>query len=63
MRKVPVLWQESALWQPLIQMRQPQVALEKFFIGMPELSASMATSMPPIILTPKTSHEYEFKEI
>ena len=61
-RIVPVQWQECA-WQPQVQVRQPDMAPpESFFIGMLGLGAALTATMPPIILTHKTSHEYELKQ-
>ena len=62
-RTLPVQWQENCAWQPQVHVRQPDLApLESFFIGMLGLGASLTASMPPIILTDKTSHEYELKQ-
>lgn len=63
-RKLPVHWQKrESAWQPEVQVRQPGAAPpESFFIGMLGLGASLTASLPPIILTHKTAHEYELKQ-
>lgn len=63
-RKLPVHWQKrECAWQPEVQVRLPDAPPpESYFIGLLGLGASLTASMPPIILTHKTSQKYELKQ-
>lgn len=64
-RSLPVLWQtQDCAWQSRINVQRPDAKPpESYFIGLLGLGASLTADMPPIILTPKTSQNYELKEI
>ncbi len=61
-RNLPVEWQGGDAWRLPVQVRPPAaVPPESYFIGMLGLGASLTSSLPPIILTEKTSPKYELK--
>jgi hypothetical protein len=64
-RALPVLWPEGdCAWEPKVKARMADMAPpESFFIGLLGLGMSLTSVMPPIILTPKNSQNYELKEI
>lgn len=63
-RKLPVQWQmKDCAWE--LQINTPPADLlrpESYFIGLLGLGAALTASMPPIILTPKTSQNYELEQ-
>jgi len=64
-RTLPVLWpaQESAWESPINGCPSGPLLPESYFIGMLGLGASLAAaSLPPIILTPKTSQKHELEQ-
>lgn len=63
-RKLPVQWQgQDCAWEMPIS-AGPADALrpESYFIGLLGLGESLTASLPPIILTPKTSQNYELEQ-
>jgi hypothetical protein len=63
-RRLPIQWSDQeCAWQPRVQVGQSNVVPpESYFIGLLGLGASLTASMPPIILTHKTSPKYELKQ-